>query len=351
MRKVWTSTRNGIPGIYVEWYDDQKRRRSKYFAPHYKKLVKHFVARKFSELNSDVRPAGAVIDVDWAEFAEMYENAKKAAGVGEKHLSELRRTLDLVPTHTNIPSTKHLTAQAVQRLTQGLLDATTHPKSKESTPKPLSRNTINSYLRAIKAAVNWGQKNQYIDKAIEIEYISAPQKPVRILTATEIKNLLAACGNDQQWKMRIYLALVTGLRKSDIDVLKITDINIEMKTLTCRDSKTGKVHDYQPLPDAAMPHITKFILEEVETGQIKLFRTKFSKRWYTICRQAGLPGLQFHDLRRTFASLQANAGTPLPVVKELMKHSSIETTMTHYIATSGGATRDAVNKLDVKNWL
>jgi len=51
MRKVWTTSRNGIYGVYVEWYDAPKRRRSKYFAPHYRKLAKRTQALLESDLS------------------------------------------------------------------------------------------------------------------------------------------------------------------------------------------------------------------------------------------------------------------------------------------------------------
>jgi integrase len=42
---------------------------------------------------------------------------------------------------------------------------------------------------------------------------------------------------------------------------------------------------------------------------------------------AGLPGVSCHTLRHTFATRLVVAGVPLGVVKELMRHSSINMTM------------------------
>jgi len=65
----------------------------------------------------------------------------------------------------------------------------------------------------------------------------------------------------------------------------------------------------------------------------------------------GKTTIEFHDLRRTFASIQADAGVPIKAVQELMNHSKIETTMKHYITTADSVKRRGVNSLGVKDWL
>jgi len=157
--------------------------------------------------------------------------------------------------------------------------------------------------------------------------------------------------------MRILLALCTGLRKTDIDKLRVTDFDLSRKCISAKNKKTGKITLYQPLPDAVIPEIKAFIAAHVRPDQKKFLRYNWSKKWYSILEKAKLkkpnekPIIEFHDLRRTFGSMQADAGVPIKALQEMFNHSNIETTMKHYIRTNDSVKRDGVNKLSVKDWL
>jgi integrase len=43
----------------------------------------------------------------------------------------------------------------------------------------------------------------------------------------------------------------------------------------------------------------------------------WANTWTGACKRAGVPGFRFHDLRHTWASWHAMAGTPLSVLQEL----------------------------------
>ena len=56
-------------------------------------------------------------------------------------------------------------------------------------------------------------------------------------------------------------------------------------------------------------------------------RDKFTKKWDKIKQAAGLGEIEFHDLRRTFGSMQADAGVPIKALQEMYNHSNIDTTV------------------------
>jgi len=67
--------------------------------------------------------------------------------------------------------------------------------------------------------------------------------------------------------------------------------------------------------------------------------TTIKTAWLTACRNAGLSNLRFHDLRHTFGTRAADAGVPLPAIRDVMGHRSIQTTERYAHATDEGKRR------------
>jgi len=85
--------------------------------------------------------------------------------------------------------------------------------------------------------------------------------------------------------------------------------------------------------------------------QEKLFNDNFShKRWKRICKDAGLSGLKFHDLRKIFASLLAQNGVSTAVTQRLLEHSSPNLTNKVYTNVAP-VLRQSVNQLPIERWL
>jgi len=90
---------------------------------------------------------------------------------------------------------------------------------------------------------------------------------------------------------------------------------------------------------------------KLDVGREKLFRTKFGyRKWRKICDNAGLSGLKFHDLRKTFASVLAQNGVSTAVTQRLLEHSSPNLTNKVYTNVEP-VLRQSVNKLPIGKWL
>jgi len=151
-------------------------------------------------------------------------------------------------------------------------------------------------------------------------------------------------------KTRILIALGTGLRRGDIDSLKISDIDFEKNSISTTSRKTKKSMASRPVSAEIMKELSKYVCS-LDVGQKKLFKTKFNyRKWRKICREAGLADLKFHDLRKTFGSLLAQNGVSTAVTQKLLEHSSPYLTNKVYTNVDP-VLRDAVEQLQVGNWL
>ena len=151
-------------------------------------------------------------------------------------------------------------------------------------------------------------------------------------------------------KTCVLLALATGLRRGDIDSLKISDIDFENNSIATSSKKTKKSMASRPVSLVVMTELSKYVCN-LKDGQEKLFRTKFNHRkWRKICKDAGLADLKFHDLRKTFCSLLAQNGVSTAVTQRLLEHSSPNLTNKVYTNVDP-VLRHAVEQLPVGDWL
>lgn len=130
------------------------------------------------------------------------------------------------------------------------------------------------------------------------------------------------------------LALHTGLRSCDIRSMKFSDIDWESGILTIKQQKTG-AGLRMPLDNATQNAIIDYVLEERrECGCEYIFVTavgpaqKMKRRPYRIKYRAKgtesyekIPSDGLHIFRRTFASKLLQAGTPLPMISEMLGHA------------------------------
>jgi integrase len=150
--------------------------------------------------------------------------------------------------------------------------------------------------------------------------------------------------------LRILLAVTTGLRRGDIEAIRIVDIHFDRNTITTQNRKAGKTMAERPMPEQIMTELANHVTA-LRDGQEKLFADNFSpKKWKKVCKQVGLPNLKFHDLRKTFASLLAQRGVSTAVTQRLLEHSSPQLTNDVYTNVDP-VLRQAVNQLPVTDWV
>jgi len=143
-------------------------------------------------------------------------------------------------------------------------------------------------------------------------------------------------------RMRILLALGTGLRLGDID--------FENNSVTTRSKKTRKSIGSRPVPVPIMAELKKYV-SGLDAEQEKIFNDNFSRyTWKKVRRKLGLDDLKFHDLRKTFGSVLAQNGVSTAVTQKLLEHSSPDLTNKVYTNVDP-VLRHAVDQIPAGDWL
>jgi len=332
MKKFWIYKRKNINGWWVGWYESGNRKAK---ALPSKELAEHYKQIKYTQLNSDVF-TGQVV-ADWSQMITEYREAKKVQGVTEGTLYEIALSLR---------NFERLVGQcSSKQITQNVIDKFILQRGNE-----IKRSTLNKDIRNLKTFVNWCRENRYLNGAVKIKELKEDKRPVKSLNDIQIKKLLTTAEPYPAIKIRILLAIATGLRRGDIESLKITDMDFVSNNITTASKKTRKSMGSRPVPALVMTELRKCI-NGSNSEQGTLFNDNFShKRWRKICDDAGLPDLKFHDLRKTFGSILAQNGVSTAVTQRLLEHSS--PTLTNKIYTNvDPVLRQSVNQLPIEQWL
>jgi integrase len=332
MKKPWIYKRKNIKGWWVGWYESG-RRKSKALPS--KALAEHFRHIKYTQLNSDVFTS--VVDFDWQQMRNEYHHAKQVEGLREASIYEALLTLQHFERLVRPSSSRQITQQS--------LDTFVLERGKE-----VKKDTLNKDIRNISALLNWAIKNRYVVSGLEIRKVRVPQKPVFALSPQQVRDLIKLVSEHATLRLRILLAVTTGLRRGDIESIRIGDIHFDRNTITTQNRKAKKAMAERPVSEQMMTELSNYVAT-LPDGQELLFTDRFpAKRWEKIRCKAGLPDLKFHDLRKTFASLLAQRGVSTAVTQRLLEHSSPQLTNDVYTNVDP-VLRQAINLLPVAEWL
>jgi integrase len=332
MKKVWIYKRKGTNGWWCGWYEGGKRKAK---ALPSKELAEHFKQIKYSQLNSDVFTS--IVSADWQQMVNEYREAKKVQGVTEGTLYEHSLTLRNFERIVGKCNSK--------QITQSIIDKFILERTKE-----VKRPTLNKDIRNIKTFVYWCRENRYLNGNLKLKELRLEERPVKSLNHAQVRQLLKAAKSYPALKMRILLALGTGLRRGDIDSLKINDIDFDRNSISTTSKKSKKCMPSRPISAKIISELSKYVCG-LDVGQGKLFTTIFNHRiWRKVCKKAGLADLKFYDLRKTFCSLLAQNGVSTAVTQRLLEHSS--PTLTNKIYTNvDPVLRQSVDRLPIERWL
>jgi integrase len=363
---------------YVNWYEPDGRRKAKAFGAgeQGKKRAERFRSKVENELMAGTYQMQ--VRKLWPDFRREYER-RVLAGLAPPTRERANVALDhferiVKPVRVFAINTGHIgDFIARRRLEPG--------KKKGSTVSPAS---VNSDLRQLKAALNVAEEWGYLPKAPRFRMERVPRRLARFVTGEHFAAIYAACDAARMperfafapadwWRALIVTAYMTGWRIGQILALRREDLDLEAGTaLTRAEDNKGKRDVILRLHPVVIEHLKKLpgftptvlpwnhdrrtLYEEFlriqQAARVKnaagedvpLHLPCHGEHQHTAhCHVYG-----FHDLRRAFATMNADKLTP-DALQALMQHKSYQTTQVYI--NMARQVQDAVASLHVPDVL
>lgn len=195
-------------------------------------------------------------------------------------------------------------------------------------------------------------------------------------TAEELERLYAAIKGARILETVVPLMLWTATRPGEALALRWEHVDLEARVLwvqaTLAVDEGGRVYrkpdpkDHEPRPvplvagaiaalkaQRAAQRAERMAAGEAWADSGLVFTTPLGglvddrtlrRRYQPLVKAAGLTG-SFQSLRRSTATLLIDAGVPLPIVSEILGHSSGRVTQAHYVTVSVDAMRTALDAM------
>jgi integrase len=243
----------------------------------------------------------------------------------------------------------------------------------------LSRTTVSHHHtclhRALKMALKWGLINRNPADAV------TPPRPQRsemhTMNEDDLHSFLEAAKRTPYYVL-FYLALFTGMRRSELLALRWTDVDLLLcqiyVTRSLHHLRTGEIIFRAPKTIkgrrmVSLSPSTAQLLHEYKENQEEqraslgiplddddpvfsdlegkpFLPDTVSHAWVKLVKRIGLEGIRLHDARHTHASLMLKQGVHPKVVQERLGHAIISTTLDLYSHVAPGLQQAAAEGFD-----
>ena len=218
--------------------------------------------------------------------------------------------------------------------------------------KPITLNTKYSYFNKLRAALKQALKDGLIKYNPSEHVVPFKQDDVEreFLTLEELQKLAKTHCRIETLKSMFLFSCLTGLRWSDIEKLKWSDVQHSEGLghfIRFRQQKT-KGAETLPIPDEA-----RELLGEKKEPSGKVFTGLKYGNWNKThlkdwVENAGInKHITFHCARHTYATLQLTLGTDIYTVSKLLGHKNLSTTEI-YTKVINEKKVEAANKIKIK---
>lgn len=239
---------------------------------------------------------------DEAVLRWLDEKAHKAS------IGEDVRNFRWLNTHLEGVPLVHIDRAAIDRITQARRS------------KAVTNATVNRTLALVRAVLRAAVREwEWLDRAPTVRPLPEPKGRDRTLTRDEAARLLAELPEHLRTMARF--ALLTGARQRNVRELQWSQVDLARGLAWIHpDQAKARRGIALPLTDEAAELLRSQQgrhPEYVFTYQGRPLRYIRNTAWRAAVRRAGLTGFRWHDLRHTWASWHAEAGTPMHVLREL----------------------------------
>lgn len=213
-----------------------------------------------------------------------------------------------------------------------------------------SWNFKNGCKSALNMIFDFALKNDLISTN-KVKFIELGKKDSvvnrKIFTKEEIEILWD--NTDKISSCLVLILIYTGMRIGELLNLKISDINIENKTIQIRESKTENGIRIIPINSKIFPLITKnisiyqeyFLERDNEPLNYKMFLHSFK----LLIKELRIQKHTIHDTRHTFATLLNNSNANSTSIVKLIGHSNFSTTENTYTHKDTEELRKAIESI------
>lgn len=204
--------------------------------------------------------------------------------------------------------------------------------------------TVSRNIASIKAFFHFLCQEEIIEKDISND-LKAPKiekKMPEILTTEEVVKLLEQPSGDSPKEIRdkamLELLYATGIRVTELITLKVSEVNLPMGFIVCKDAHKERVIPFgMAAKNALVKYLTEARSQMVEDKSSDILfancsgstmsRQGFWKLIKYYSKKAGITAdITPHTLRHSFAAHLVENGADLRSVQEMLGHSDISTT-------------------------
>lgn len=207
--------------------------------------------------------------------------------------------------------------------------------------KNIKNTTINSYIQNISPVIKYCIKSKYILEDFNIPYVKFQEEFKEILTEYELDILLQPPKGKDFVSMRVYtcvwLLASTGLRASELRNLKVKNVNMLERVITCNYTKNKKAR-YLPISSSLYGILDSYLILRNGEGEQYLFptvygeilsRTSLQKGVVKYCHERGVAKSGIHIYRHTFITRSVEKNVSPLILKNITGHSSFKQ-LNHY---------------------